>query len=469
MKSRTQSETTQMPVPNGPAGYGVQWTANPLTLQSVVTEDSITWDGNGRNASHYCTAHKQNHFDGSGSSLRGGACRYANWRWYNGGNWKITGPEPFEQFETFGCATPRDEVVIGPTDSEIADRISSASVRLASLPIAGMMNLPQAIIELKDIPKTIRAVPRLVRFLKKLPKGLKGLSYASTAAEVAAAYLAYVFGVRPTAHDVSNFMGQVPERVGIGVRRVQYHKGQKVRVGFSLKGEELNNYQMATTTNTGVIGYYVGSSGTWTAQKPFLYGWGNDAGIALPGVTKSWAWPNLASKRLTSRELTGVVYGRVAADFSGEFSVLDDIGFNSGLMSTAWELVPFSFVVDWFADIGKWLREANKLNAARRLGFSLDGGCWVSRRESLVKYVPVLTASWSESPSIDTSTVFGIKFTCSGTKTVRMCELCRDVNYNRHILTDWVKFPSLSLKGLSNQGTFQWASGTALAIQACSH
>lgn len=62
--------------------------------------------------------------------------------------------------------------------------------------------------------------------------------------------------------------------------------------------------------------------------------------------------------------------------------------------SVAWELVPFSFVVDWFAPVGDWL---NALDAT--LGYSFLSGTrsTIRRRTGQYRASPAYTHSWVSS------------------------------------------------------------------------
>lgn len=465
MKTRTRSSTVEVFRPIKANPTGITYGGDSLTSEKMFCEESITWEpAGGRKAYHWCQAIKHN-YQASAASLRGEGSYVGVYRIRNtDGNVSF---EPLSSELRYAGSGPSLTVTCGPSDDEVADAISSASVRLSSLPIRPMMNLPQAIIELKDIPRTLKAVPRLARWLRGAG-ARKGYSLGDSVKEVASGYLAYVFGVRPTANDVESFMGTVPERVGVGVRQMRYKAGEPVRAAFTVKDEAtLSEYKSATTSTSGWQGWNKPALNSFIDVAPVGSWNGNSTAIASKGVTRTKDWPWLARYQVKSREVVGVVFGKVARDYSHDFSWMDDMKISADPISTGWELVPFSFVVDWFADLGRWLRDMNRLSAARYSGFSLENGIWVSKRDTQVTYLPVcdfyITGHWE----YRSGESYPCRFYMETTKVVHMERYIEEVSYTRNVLTDRVVFPRLGLKGLSQQGAFQWASGTALAIQAC--
>lgn len=448
--------------PYGSANGITYSTTRSSQTETITVEETIGWGGNGKQIPHPCSAHtvrpvplpgaapvKLGSYDVHRSTASDARID----------EWNLTKTTVYYP----ACRPPLTKEV-GFSEEDSNKAIEDAMIRIQSLPIQGMMNLPQAIIELKDIPKTVKAVPKLARFLKG---GIKhGLTAANTVKEIASAYLAYVFGINPTVNDVNSFMGQVPPRVGLGVRQVRYKRGQPVRTAVTLRSDELGGWTSAYTKHQGWYAYAV-SSGAWLRDRTPGLDWSAlSTGIAAKGTTDSRDWPWLARYKIVSREARGVVFGRVANDFAHDFSWLEDIRLNADPISTGWELVPFSFVIDWFVDIGRWLQQANRLNNARKLGFCLENGIWISLRNELVTYWPCLTQFYTEVTE-DQGGAYPARYNLYTEKRVDMKPSSREVAYERHFLTDRVIFPKLDLKGISQQGTFQWASGTALAIQAC--
>jgi hypothetical protein len=439
----------------------VTYSYTPFQTEEISVEESISWGGNGKQIPHPCSATKvkPEHLPVPQAVTLGNYDVHRNTQTAAIDEWILKYTTDY-----YPASRPSLTKEVGFSEEDSNRAIEDAMIRLQSLPIRSMMNLPQAIIELKDIPRTVKAVPKLARFLRG---GVKhGLTAANTVKEIASAYLAYTFGVRPTVNDVNNFVGQIPSRIGLGVRQVRYKKGQPVRTAVTLRSDELSEWMTARTSHSGWYAYAV-SSGTWLRDRTPGLDWSAlSSAVAPKGTTDSRDWPWLARYKVVSREARGIVFGRVAADFSHDFSWLEDISLNADPISTGWELVPFSFVVDWFVDVGRWLQQANRLSNARNLGFRLEDGIWISLRNELVTYWPCLTQFYTEQTQ-DQGGAYPARYNLYTEKRVDMHPSSREVSYERHFLTDRVLFPKLNLKGISQQGAFQWASGTALAIQAC--
>jgi len=71
-----------------------------------------------------------------------------------------------------------------------------------------------------------------------------------------------------------------------------------------------------------------------------------------------------------------------------------NIGFtDNGLLITPWELIPWSFVIDWFVNVGKYLQALAPMQGRKQLG-----SCFVTRRTYSTLYTAtttVPTATWS--------------------------------------------------------------------------
>lgn len=91
--------------------------------------------------------------------------------------------------------------------------------------------------------------------------------------------------------------------------------------------------------------------------------------------TLTWDVSSAVIRRRTTRiyeERYGILY---------ETAVIARMAANLGLsrpLSTAWELVPYSFVVDWFVNVGAWLDAIQPSLAHKTLG------AWVSSRDNYV-------------------------------------------------------------------------------------
>jgi len=91
-------------------------------------------------------------------------------------------------------------------------------------------------------------------------------------------------------------------------------------------------------------------------------------------------------KRVTgSVTIRGLVFQHFASD---EIARLSSIGLNP--VTTAWELIPYSFVVDWFVNVG------DTINAATSSTWAQQKWACLSRRDNLVKTTHVHLLDRSE-------------------------------------------------------------------------
>lgn len=425
--------------------------------------NAIIWDGNGRDHPHYCTHHRQ-------QLLQSGVATGT----FNEYRIKATSSNPSSAYLDSVLAHNVEFACSGSTrksysvsDDEVRRRINDAVISLASSPIDRAMNLPRAILELKDTKQTCRSARKLFQYVRRYPKvGWIG----ATVAQVANAYLAWQFGIKPTIADVETFMGTIPKRFEVGVRKVHYAKGQPVRAGIRVIHPEQKALmapwvcayvdKKTVRVSPGVTNTYnaftSGGFGSTTATE----------GSSSGHYVNSARWPYGAALSIAANEVSGCVFGRVANDFDADISALQSLQIAGDPLSTGWELTPFSFLVDWFVDLGQWIRNANRLNAARGLGFKLEDGIWLSKRLESVTYEPILGFSLSTDLTFSgNSFSYGTLIT----KTVKgYRRVATNVDYSRSVYQEVVRFPGLSTNGISGLDAFQWSTGTALAIQAAS-
>lgn len=393
-------------------------------------------------------------------------------------------------------AGPQGSVIKkGPTDQEVAEAIQDTQLELASSPVRVGMNIPRAIIELKDIPKTVRTVKDISGFLLSKPwEKARGLGRLSRQAkyvrdsilnwkrrpfgQVANGYLGYTFGVAPTVGDAKDLYDEVmPSEVRPNVQKNEYSAGETVRCTKTLGSDaELRNFSVSNQ--------YVGT-------VPFLFNIrrrpaeGSAVYIErdfsdLCGLNSSQvsddrfanAWPLEANRyyEVTKHQITS--FGKVLRDC--DFSQQSPLANGADPFSTAWELIPFSFVVDWFANLGKWLKQENRLAVARNGGFYLDPGVgvWLGHRTTCTRWVPQLEAVFNLNPVID-QVADGYNLQVSGRihftakRTVTYVPQTETRSYTRSRVRDDVRFARLNTRGFGDQGPYQWAASAALAISNC--
>jgi len=79
-------------------------------------------------------------------------------------------------------------------------------------------------------------------------------------------------------------------------------------------------------------------------------------GVSLPGPTSQYKW----QEETGSVSIRGTVFQNYSFESAAQMA---GVGFN--LFSTAWEEIPYSFVIDWFVNIGDYIRVKTTQSLAR--------------------------------------------------------------------------------------------------------
>lgn len=171
-------------------------------------------------------------------------------------------------------------------------------------------------------------VPSLLQGFRSIAKNKLG---RKSAKDLAGSHLAYSFGLAPLISDFRSFLdvrGAVNKRMKELLRR----NGQTSRI--SVRGSPVSGTSVTTYRP------YVGTGGTHTSVTDWDY-------LCIPAV---------------SAEITSFFIGANSEAWKLYSSAL---GLSSPLTSV-WELVPFSFVIDWFVPIGDaFMRVEDKIGMHR--------------------------------------------------------------------------------------------------------
>lgn len=316
---------------------------------------------------------------------------YYHWRWYN---------QDLRNMSTYtrgvwypGLYGNTPKVVESHIVSEARFR-EAANYALLHL-LAGKpqrpMNVALAVCELKDMPHTIRQLAsfskwcwrackgqvvgkgsnRLIRLLDNIRKtGLK-----TNLRTLAQAYLWESFGVEPTVTDVKHFMRDVGnERLHVkGAKpRDRLVTGLTYKAYFNARDYELDTHGRPT-------GWPELNKTSVTEYTEFKYREINTAGNC------QYNW------KVVTEEYRGCVFAKLipeGAQFQRYFPT--DFNWGNPIFRTAWELIPFSFVVDWFADVGKAVQRLDDLTwvSWARLAW---GEPWISYTKTRKEWYPEIT------------------------------------------------------------------------------
>jgi hypothetical protein len=251
-------------------------------------------------------------------------------------------------------------------------------------------NVLRAIFELKDSKKTINGLVHFYKWARQMAHGahfwrrangawrrLRSAEVARLSTqEMASAYLNGVFGIAPTLDDAKTFLGRIMSGLDVftipqgrpaipgSVITSRYHVRKRVEPRSSLI-----EVAQRVRLNTRVV------QGKMTCTA--------DIGPRPLGTTLRAEAPDILLE-----EVHGCVFARLKTDLSQYF--LENFGHVGYTWSfppilTAWELTPWTWMIDWFARTRQSIRLAER--AARtfwmRVGFHEP---WLAERRILRRY-----------------------------------------------------------------------------------
>jgi hypothetical protein len=268
-----------------------------------------------------------------------------------------------------------DKTLRNDTDKAVGERYDAFNrlihlVRKAQVGSRGM-NVTQAVMELKDTKDTFDQLVSFMKWVKsrigggpvRIAKGVsRPLRFASSLADCAKAYLWYKFGVEPTARDIAEFRRQV----AAGRLRVKGSLQTKTRV--AMKNEVvIERWSTARTKSDIAAAMYdmdeLQTKGGYASGSGVQLGYRLPNGISrilLPLAGPAKGWRN--AYRVISQSMRGCYFARVKEDIV--IDGLDDLrrrfGWDCPALKTVWELIPFSFLVDWIVDVGSFIERLEK-------------------------------------------------------------------------------------------------------------
>lgn len=129
------------------------------------------------------------------------------------------------------------------------------------------------------------------------------------------------------------------------------------------------------------------SRGYASDEASSTYEWSNP-NLRARNAPRSTPSSNNRTKMIATCSGTSTVERRVGALVD---LVLDDIGFIDPLV-TAWEVVPFSFIVDWFVNVGDALSAYSPFSTGDLVGL------WTSERSTIERFFTCTAVPYLDSP-----------------------------------------------------------------------
>lgn len=276
-------------------------------------------------------------------------------------------------------------------------------------------NVVQSILELKDTAANLKGALQALELLN-LAMGKRGYSIRGfTLGEISSDYLWYQFGLRPTIRDWE----QVWEPITRGkfkLLRNDWKPGDSIRIPYSVPYQDDRSMDPPTGWPSALLtwyhnGYVSGPTLLQNSSKVpdqvYTHTFGNALSQSINSFTSALnLWPQRA--RVWSAK--GVVYGKVhnlslndccdEGSWHGELKRgMDRLSRQHSINRASWEVIPFSFVVDWAFNIGEYVSYLEGRNALSDDFISFVDGMWqtLSREVATWARYPVITPVFVQS------------------------------------------------------------------------
>lgn len=212
------------------------------------------------------------------------------------------------------------------------------------------------------------------------------------------------FGIQPTLRDIEQTWRPLVKELRSGVKEppirsvLKIMKGTRLRAPYRL--EQADELPSPWTYPT-LLPDEIHAQGLWNGTV-----WGSFANAPIGAVTDWWSydWLNSASARSSwsssakyrnSCVLHGVAYGSLSEDWAitkAEYDHIASLWGGGTFAVSAWEMTRFSFMVDWFFDIGSRIKGLTRALASMGAyhTMKMNEGVWRSTRQTIERqgYVP---------------------------------------------------------------------------------
>lgn len=280
--------------------------------------------------------------------------------------------------------------LIRPTTREVEDARYSALLSMYGGTPPTIPNVVRAIFELKDSKKTINGLVHFYKWCRNMVGGANfwrraGNSWRKltgrevlglSTREMASAYLNGVFGIAPTLQDAKTFLDRVLH--GLDVFTIPQGQGAIPGAVITSRYHVRKRPELKSTVTS--VRERVRLSTHVRQNQMFCDGM---IGPRALGTTLRAVAPDLLVE-----EVHGCVFARLKNDLSKYFlENFGKVGYTWSFppILTAWELTPWTWMIDWFARTRQSIRLAER--AARtfwmRVGFEEP---WLAERRILRRY-----------------------------------------------------------------------------------
>jgi hypothetical protein len=192
---------------------------------------------------------------------------------------------------------------------------------------------------------------------------------------LAEAYLWESFGVEPTIQDVENFISDVSNgKLHVGGAKPQDRlvPGHTAKSWFKARSYEYDEF--------GKPKGFPSLDVPWNYQQTTYKHW-----VINTKTNCQFNW------KVDTDEYRGCVFARLHPEKFERYKKYFPTDFNWGnpLFRTAWELVPFSFVVDWFVDVGAAIQRLDDLSYVSWTRLAWEEP-WISVARVKTEWYPLL-------------------------------------------------------------------------------
>lgn len=239
----------------------------------------------------------------------------------------ITYPTYYRSYKNYDCHGTRNvdgHISLGwPNVAQI-----ESSVRARSNPNRPVVSVPTFIAEAKDFINPIRLAGQVALKKKKLSKVLRRKGRIKESAD---AYLSYKFAIEPTIRDLASLVGAqqaISQRMD-ELDRLASNGGLRRRVTV-FQGTGASDGSIAIESGLGIV-----------------------FRNRIQTITTAMSWGTIRWKPIGSAAYKN---DKEKAELAARLV----LGMNAeSLVATAWELFPWSFMIDWFSNVGDLITAAN--------------------------------------------------------------------------------------------------------------